>query len=392
LRPLSFAIGLLLIASSTLAQDSRVESITELQAEKATRLEPYAPNRAEVILAQVQNALSRAPNGFYPYFDSVYSGGGFTLGAGYRRYLGDRLTGNIQGLYSVKNYKLIELALQPPRPHSGRLDFRVVTGWRDATQVSYYGLGIQSPDSRSAFGMQQGYAGGDLSFRPYRWTILGGSATYEAFALGDGSGSAPDVDDTFTTVTAPGLGDSPDYLHTMASAGIDTRASPGYARRGGLYEIAYHRFDDRRDTYSFDRLDAEIVQHFPIVRENWVLSLRGRLQSTLSDTDAVPYFLMPALGSGSTLRSYGSWRFRDRHALLFTGEWRWTPSRLAMDAVIFYDAGTVAERRDGLRLDDMKSSIGGGIRFHTPVATPLRVEIAGGGEGLRLVFGATAAF
>jgi hypothetical protein len=392
LRPLWLAIGLLLTAASALAQDSRVESIAELQAEKAARLAPYAPNRAELILSQVQNALTMAPNGFYPYFDSVYSGGGFTLGAGYRRYLGDRLNWNVQGLYSVKNYKLIELALHSPRPQSGRLDFRVVTGWRDATQVSYYGLGIESPDSRSAFGMQQGYAGGDLSFRPLRWTILTGGATYEAFALGDGSGSAPDIDDTFTGVTAPGLGDSPDFLHTMAAAAIDTRASPGYARRGGLYEIAYHRYDDRGDLYSFDRFDAEIVQHMPIVRENWVLSLRGRLQSTLSDTDAVPYFLMPALGSGSTLRSYGSWRFRDRHALLFSGEWRWTPNRLAMDAVIFYDVGTVADRRDGLRLDDMKSSIGGGLRFHTPVATPLRVEIAGGGEGLKLVFGASAAF
>jgi hypothetical protein len=336
--------------------------------------------------------VTLSPNGFYPVFGSVYTGGGFTLGAGYRRYIGDRLNWNVHGLYSLKNYKLIEFGLHSPRPHAGRFDFSVFTGWRDATQVAYYGLGIQSPDSRSAFGMQQGYAGGDMSFRPRRWTILRAGGTYEAFGLGDASGSAPDVDDTFTRATAPGLGDSPDYLHTIASAAIDTRPSPGYARRGGLYEIAYHRYDDRGDTYSFDRLDTEIVQHIPILRENWVLSLRGRLQSTLGDTDAVPYFLMPAIGSGSTLRSYGGWRFRDRHALLFSGEWRWTPSRLAVDAVLFYDAGTVADRRDGLRLEDMKSSIGGGIRFHTPIATPLRVELAGGGEGLRLVFGASAAF
>ena len=52
---------------------------------------------------------------------------------------------------------------------------------------------------------------------------------------------------------------------------------------------------------------------FPMLRENWVLSLRGRLQTTLDDTDVVPYFLLPSLGSGSTLRGYNSWRFRDRH-------------------------------------------------------------------------------
>ena len=63
-------------------------------------------------------------------------------------------------------------------------------------------------------------------------------------------------------------------------------------------------------------LDAEVVQHIPILRENWIISLHGRLESTIGDDDQVPYFLLPSLGSGSTLRGYSSWRFRDRHAVL----------------------------------------------------------------------------
>ena len=66
-----------------------------------------------------------------------------------------------------------------------------------------------------------------------------------------------------TPATAPGLGANPTYLHAVASGGIDSRPSPGYARRGGLYEVSYHNYADRDDTYSFDRLDAEIVQHIP---------------------------------------------------------------------------------------------------------------------------------
>ena len=66
----------------------------------------------------------------------------------------------------------------------------------------------------------------------------------------------------------------------------------------------------------------------PILRENWVISLHGLLQTTLDDDDTVPYFLLPSLGSGSTLRGYSSWRFRDRHSLLMSGEWRWIPNRL----------------------------------------------------------------
>ena len=55
------------------------------------------------------------PDGPYPYFDSVLSGGGFTLGAGYRRFLGDRANWNVAGLYSAKGYKLMQLDVAAPR-------------------------------------------------------------------------------------------------------------------------------------------------------------------------------------------------------------------------------------------------------------------------------------
>ena len=124
-----------------------------------------------------------------------------------------------------------------------------------------------------------------------------------------------------------------------------TRVRPPATRgRGGLYELSYHNYADRDDTYSFDRLDAEVVQHIPILRENWVISLHGLLQTTLDDADTVPYFLMPSLGSGSTLRAYSSWRFRDRHSMLMSAEWRWIPNRLGLDMALFYDTGKVTPR------------------------------------------------
>ena len=58
-------------------------------------------------------------------------------------------------------------------------------------------------------------------------------------------------------------------------------------------------------------------------------------------TTRVPYFLLPSLGSGSTLRGYSSWRFRDRHSLLMSGEFRWIPNRLGLDMAMFYDTGKV---------------------------------------------------
>jgi hypothetical protein len=340
----------------------------------------------------LKNYLTAFGQGFYPALGSVYSGGGFTLGAGYRHLFGDRSNVNILGLYSIKQYKLLEVSFNAPRSPTGHFDYRLRGGWRDATQVAYHGLGIDSPEARSVFRMQQAFAGGDVSVRPQWWTVFTGGATFEDYTLKEGLGASPDVQNTFTPATAPGLGANPTYFHTSASAGIDWRPSAGYARTGGLYEVTYHRYDDRDKTYTFDRVDAEIVQHIPLLRENWVVSLHGLMQSTLDNDDVVPYFLLPSLGSGSTLRGYSSWRFRDRHSLLTSAEFRWIPSRLALDMALFYDAGIVADRREDLGFRGMESNVGIGVRFHSPVATPLRIEVARGREGIRLVFSGSAAF
>ena len=47
----------------------------------------------------------------------------------------------------------------------------------------------------------------------------------------------------------------------------------------------------------------------------------------LNDNGLIPYFMLPSLGSGSTLRGYSSYRFRDRHSMLMNAEFRWIPAR-----------------------------------------------------------------
>ena len=383
---------LLTFSTSVAAQESRAAVIATEQAEKAKNLRPYVPSKAERYFTRATRGFVEEPSGFYPYFGSVYSGGGFTLGAGYRQFYGDRTFWDLKGLFSITSYKLVELSTDSPGHARGRLDLYARAGWRDVTQAPFYGIGIDSPKDRTNFRMKQDYLTGGLRARPLGWTVFDATLSYEDFTLAEGRGVAPSVEEVHTPQSAPGLGVSPTYLHTSATAGIDWRPSAGYARRGGLYQVGYHNYADRDDSYSFDRIDADIVQHVPILRENWVLSLRGQVQSTLEDGDAVPYFLLPSLGSGSTLRAYGSWRFRDRHSLLMSAEWRWIPNRLGLDMALFYDAGKVTHRRRDLDLDGLKRSVGVGVRFHGPSVTPLRVELAKGSEGLHLVFAGNAAF
>jgi len=189
------------------------------------------------------------------------------------------------------------------------------------------------------------------------------------------------------------LGDNPLYLRGEVSATAYWLASPGYSRSGGLYSVAYEEFNPisgSDGTFGFVR--TQLVQHVPVPRETWVISLRAGTESVVRKSDVVPYFLMPTLGSGDTLRGYENQRFRDRHSLLLTSELRWFPNRVGLDMALFVDMGKVAPLRSGLTLNDLKTDYGIGVRFHTPAATALRVDVARGDEGMRLVIAGGPAF
>jgi hypothetical protein len=221
---------------------------------------------------------------------------------------------------------------------------------------------------------------------------LSGRVAYEHWNTGEGQGSDPSIETRYTPGTAPGLGVDPTYLHSQLAAGVDWRQSPGYTRRGGLYQATFHDYrNNQGGVYSFQQLNADLIQHVPLYRETWVLAVRGRMATTLKDNDLIPYFLLPALGDSTSMRAFQTDRFRDRHSLLVTGEFRWIPST-ALDMAFFYDAGKVASRRRDLNFNEMKSDVGIGLRIHGLISTPLRIDVAVGNEGWKLVFSSSAVF
>jgi hypothetical protein len=57
---------------------------------------------------------------------------------------------DVRGSYSVQHYKLAEAEFFAPRVFHRRGKLSVVGGWRDATQVGFYGLGANtSVDART---------------------------------------------------------------------------------------------------------------------------------------------------------------------------------------------------------------------------------------------------
>ena len=130
--------------SPTAAQDTREAVIAAAQAEKQKTPPPLTETSSERVVDKIDRFLQPKSHSFFPYFDSVYSGGGFTLGAGYSMLYGDHSSVAVRGLYSIKNYKLIELVTTSAQHLDGKLTLGALAGWRDAPQAAYYGLGMDS--------------------------------------------------------------------------------------------------------------------------------------------------------------------------------------------------------------------------------------------------------
>jgi hypothetical protein len=324
---------------------------------------------------------------WHPYFESADYGGGFTLGVGYAHHVSSYNLLDVRGSYTILGYKRIEAEFTAPRLFHRRGSLSVVGGWREATQAAFYGLGMEtSKDNRTDFDFRQPYGSGILTFWPTRRLLmLRGGLELSQWKLRPAEGDFPSVETVYTPATLPGLQAETTYLHSQGTAGLDWRTSPGYTRRGGFYGVTVHNYADKDEQFGFREVDYEAIQHIPILREAWVISLRGIARTTYAKADQqVPFFMMPYVGSGSTLRGFTSHRFRDQNGLTLQAEWRIMANRF-MDTAVFYDAGKVAARRADLDLDGLKSDYGFGVRFHGPFATPLRIEVAKSPEGLKFI-------
>lgn len=385
-----------LAAAQEPAATSRTAAIEQEQAEKEKSLHPYVATRGERTVATLGEILEGGgPVSWYPYFESAYSGGGFAFGAGYRHFVSPYNTIDLRGSYSVSGYKRAEVELTAPRLFTRRGKLSVLGGWREATQAGFYGIGTDSAKAdRTNYDFQRPYASATLEVKPTRrlWTF-GGGLELTQWSQRPGQGAFPSIETLYTPQDLPGLGAKVTYVHTQGTAAFDWRTSPGYARRGGFYGVTVHDYTDTDSNFGFNQVDYEAIQHFPILRETWAISLHALARTTADKGDQeTPFFMLPSLGGGSSLRGFSSHRFRDRNSLLLQAEWRIMVNRY-LDTAVFYDAGKVTARTSELDLKKLKHDYGIGARFHGPFTTLLRLELARSNEtGLAMIFAASPVF
>ena len=394
---LVIAAVLLVASRPAIAQETRAEAIREQQAEKQRVVAPPAWNRAEIIIDRLENwgFLTGDPRGVYPWFGSVYPGGGFAAGAGVRKPFGDDGAVNVFGGYSIGSFWRAEANAALPTFAHNRARLSLSGRYVDAPDVKYYGVGNDShKDERTSFGYTPAGGGARLDFEAGKYLSLAGGVNYLDIDTSSGK-TGSSIEERFSPADTPGLElGSFTYINSTARAAFDWRSTPGYSGSGGFYRVQFDDYYERNhDGYSFRSLEGEVRQLIPLLRANWVLALRGLATVTdLDDASAVPYFLLPALGGGSTLRGYPDFRFRDRHRLVMNAEVRWTPARF-VDMAVFYDTGKVASRRQDLDFSDLQESYGIGMRIVGPKGYAFRVEVAHSREhSARLIFGAGGTF
>jgi outer membrane protein assembly factor BamA len=382
----------------TFAQEpaTRAEADRQRREEKARTARPYKPGGLEgaMHVAEERAVFIADREGFYPKLGSLTTGSGFAFGLGYRdRDLFDnRAVLDLWAATSTRQYWATEARVTIPRLASKRLFAETWVAHRDYPQEDFFGLG---PDSARAneisYGIRSDFFGGRAGARLGPHVSAGGGVEFLNPRLGAGKDRrVPSIERLFDEVTAPGIGESVNYIRSTTFLDVDYR-QPKNPRGGGWYRIDFSQFDDQTTgRHTFRRVDTDLRQYLGFLAGRRVIA--GRLFLSTSDADpgqTMPFYLMPTLGGNDSLRGFRQYRFRGPHAILAQGEYRyeiWS----GLDGALFYDAGKVADTRPDLNFKDLETDYGFGFRFNTDNAIVFRVDAGFGsrdGKHLYIVFG-----
>jgi outer membrane protein insertion porin family len=131
--------------------------------------------------------------------------------------------------------------------------------------------------------------------------------------------------------------------------------------------------------FNYNKYTAEERQYFKVGGQQ-VVALR--LMAGYADGN-MPENGQFAIGGSDTLRGYNDDQFKGDKMLAGTVEYRF-PVAKKVEGVVFSDIGK-AWSGEGYKLNDLKSSIGVGLRVTTPIG-PIRLDYAKGEEGGRTHF------
>jgi outer membrane protein assembly factor BamA len=327
----------------------------------------------------------------YPRLGGLSEGSGLAGGMGYRRHF-DWAFVDVSAALSTKAYRGIDA--QARWIDTPRFEATTALTFRNNTQDDFYGLGIDTTDAmRVDYGIRYTDLGARASARIVRGLRLGANVGYYIPAVRHGRDDhLRTIAQIFNDITAPGLAQQPNFEHHGLFAEIDSRDAAGFPRRGGFYRAAYSIWNDGSfNQYDFRRFDVA-GSHFMSLTDKSVVAVRLALSYANSKPgERVPFYLLPYVGGGDTVRSFREFRFREENAGVFNAELRHKIHALAHIAG-FVDFGKVAHDWQDINPTHLKKAYGVGLRGGTDEKTYFRLDLSRGDGGTRVFFKFTPSF
>ena len=374
---------------------TRESVLEQAEAEKVKDLHPYVLSEGERLMNKAEDILANGLT-WRPYFESAYQGGGFPFGVGYRRYVSPYNVLDVRGSYTLSGYKRAEAEFIAPhlfhrrgaavdprwlaRSDRGRLlRHRRGLATRRTAPATHSGSRTPPPRSRSC-------PRAVIGRWPAAWN---GRSGISGPATDRSRRSRP----LFTPQTLPGLGADVTYIHSQGTIGFDWRPFPGYARRGGYYGVTVHDYTDTNGRFGFNQIDYEAIQHVPILREAWVITLHGLAQTAYRQGRSGDPVLHAAV-AGRRLHAA-----RLQLLALPRSEQPAAAGRVAHHGQPLLRDRGVLRHRQGRRAcvrSRFRTSCGtttaSGSASTAPTTTLLRIDVARSQEGTRIVFAAGHVF
>ena len=396
--------ALLLLPGSDLLMGQAQSRAQEIQSARAEKMAHLWPERESPLVERglLEGAQTgQGANGWQIVMGGMRSGQGMTVGLGYRRsdLFKERLGFRTTFRGTIQLASLVDFQLTFPRLQTENVFLHFNAKYENSPQLDFYGTGPDSiEEDRSsyrgetaAFNMNAGYKiGGILGLG-----ISGGMVNVHT---GPGKrGGVPTTQEKlpqfgctvscFAPGSAPGLSEDTHYANFGGFMFIDCLDSPHGPRSGGLYGYrASQHIDLGLEKFSYRQVDFELQQYIPYFNKTRVIALRALATLAFEkDGNTIPFYSQPKVGGNDSLRGFQRYRFHDKHALALTAEHRWHAFS-GLDMALFVDAGKVASRKADLDLTNLEVSYGFGFRFKMNEAYFMRIDFAGGREGLRFMW------
>ncbi|MDX2153559.1 MAG: BamA/TamA family outer membrane protein [Bryobacteraceae bacterium] len=374
----------------------RTDLIRAERSDKAAKLTPWAPDKAERFIVKVEHSLpyqllTGDAHGLSMSFGNMVPGSGFAIGPKYTRPMHDgRIVLELDARASANESYLGGLKLSAPRVFSDRIFLTFSTQHRNISEMPYYGAGPNSDkNGRSNYRLEDTNIEVRPGVRIFKGLSAGAIGSYLAVNTGSGHSTRfISTEQQFGPAATPGVDRQTNFWRGGGFVEYDWRDQPLYPTSGGKYSARYVRYLDRHEgAYSFMRLDLDASQYIPLFNGTRVIALHGSSSlTTAGDGQVVPFYVQPALGGSNTLRGYRFNRFYGDNSVMVNAEYRWFCSPI-VDMAVFADAGKVFERWEEWNLHDLESNVGFSVRFKGRTGGPaFSVDTGFSHEGFQIWF------